>query len=503
MGSMNSLKLSTTTKLPKFSDKDALVIGVKPDSKGNPTAIIPTVLESSDLAAVVAQLNLSALGASSALESLTRYVTPSGVAVALIGLGKRALSVDDYRALAGAAVRQLGSFARIHMALEFAHQSSLVASFEGAAVANYEFVQFKGDTKPKRAITEISALTSLKLPKIEADRILVLSHAVHQTRDLVNTPPNDLFPAAVASAATKHAKDLPVKVTVWDEKKLQADNMVGILAVGAGSVRGPRLVKIEYAPKGAKKKLALVGKGITFDSGGLSLKPPTSMIGMKYDMTGAATVMQTVLAIAKLGLPVKVTAWLCLAENLPSGSATRPNDIIRYRNGKTVEITNTDAEGRLVLADGLISASAEQPDLIVDVATLTGAATVALGNRYAGLMGTSVAVEAVKDAAATAGELVWHMPLAPELKKNLEGETADLINAKLGNPAGGMLVGGLFLQEFVGVKRGSTDPEDILEWAHLDIAGPANNDVAAYGYIGKGASGSYVRTLVALAESMI
>ena len=503
MGTMNSLKLSTTTKLPKFTDRDALVIGVKPDSKGNPVAVIPTALESSDLAAVVAQLNLTALGASTSFESLTRYVTPSGVAIALLGLGKRELTVDDYRALAGAAVRQLGTFARVHFALDFAHQSALVASFEGAAVANYEFTLFKGDTKAKRVTSEISAITALKLPKVEAERILVLSQAVHQTRDLVNTPPNELYPAAVASAALKQAKDLPVKVTIWDEKKLQADSMVGILAVGSGSTRGPRLVKIEYAPKGAKKKLALVGKGITFDSGGLSLKPPTSMIGMKYDMTGAATVMQTVLAIAKLGLPIKVTSWLCLAENLPSGSATRPNDIIRYRNGKTVEITNTDAEGRLVLADGLISASAEHPDLIVDVATLTGAATVALGNRYAGLMGTGAAINAVKDAAAAAGELVWHMPLAPELKKNLEGETADLINAKLGNPAGGMLVGGLFLQEFVGTKKGSNDADDILEWAHLDIAGPANNDVAPYGYIGKGASGSYVRTLVALAESMI
>ena len=500
---MNSFKLSTSAKLPKLTDKDVLVIGLKTSDKGSPVAVIPTLLESSDLAAVVRQLNLASLGASATFETVTRYVTPSGTAIAFIGLGKRTSSVDDFRVLAGSAVRQLGSFAKVHLALDFPHQSALVAALEGAAVANYEFTAYKGDTKAKRVTSDISALTSLKLPKPEAERLLVLSQAVHQTRDLVNTPPNELFPAVVANVAQRQAANLPVKVTVWDEKKLAADGMVGILAVGMGSTRGPRLVKIEYSPRGAKKKIALVGKGITFDSGGLSLKPPTSMIGMKYDMTGAATVMQTVFAIAQLGLAVKVTSWLCLAENLPSGSATRPNDIIRYRNGKTVEITNTDAEGRLVLADGLISASAEHPDLIVDVATLTGAATVALGNRYAGLMGTSSAVEAVKDAAGNAGELVWHMPLAAELKKNLEGETADLINAKLGNPAGGMLVGGLFLQEFVGPKKGASDSEDIIEWAHLDIAGPANNDVAPYGYIGKGATGSYVRTLVGLAESMI
>ena len=500
---MTSLKLSTTQKLPKVSDKDVLVVGVRTSPSGDPVIEIPTLLESSDLAAVLEQINLKALGVSSILENLTRYVTPSGIGVALVGLGKRALGADDYRSLTGAAVRQLGAFSRIFVGLNFPYQGALLAALEGAAVANYEFTQFKGDSKAKRLTKEVTAITSLKLAKTEIDRVTIVSKAVHQTRDLVNTPPNELYPAVIASQSQRQGKDLPVKITIWDEKKLASDGMVGILAVGSGSTRGPRLVKIEYSPRGAKRKLALVGKGITFDSGGLSLKPPTSMIGMKYDMTGAATVMQTVFAIAELGLPVKVTSWLCLAENLPSGSATRPNDIIRYRNGKTVEITNTDAEGRLVLADGLISASAEHPDLIVDVATLTGAATVALGNRYAGLMGTQVAVDSVRDAAVAAGELVWHMPLAPELKKNLEGETADLINAKLGNPAGGMLVGGLFLQEFVGTKKNSTDSEDILDWAHLDIAGPANNDVAPYGYIGKGATGSYVRTLVALAESMI
>ena len=500
---MNPLKISATQKLPKLTEKDVLLVGVSTKGSGDPAIEIPALLESSDLYAVLEQINLKALGVSSAPESLTRYVSPSGTAIAFIGLGKRALSTDDYRSIVGAAIRQLGGFARVFIGLNFAHQSALLASLEGAAVANYEFTRYKGDAKAKRLTREVNAVTSLKLPKSEADRILILSHAVHQTRDLVNTPPNELYPAVVAAESQKQARDLPVKVTIWDEKKLASEGMVGILAVGSGSSRGPRLVKIEYSPRGAKKKLALVGKGITFDSGGLSLKPPTSMIGMKYDMTGAATVMQTVFAIAELGLPIKVTSWLCLAENLPSGSATRPNDIIRYRNGKTVEITNTDAEGRLVLADGLISASAEHPDLIVDVATLTGAATVALGNRYAGLMETPGAVASVHDAAAVARELVWHMPLAAELKKNLEGETADLINAKLGNPAGGMLVGGLFLQEFVGTKKNSSDPEEILEWAHLDIAGPANNDVAAYGYIGKGATGSYVRTLVALAESMI
>jgi leucyl aminopeptidase len=237
----------------------------------------------------------------------------------------------------------------------------------------------------------------------------------------------------------------------------------------------------------------LVGKGITFDTGGLSLKPAESMVGMKYDMTGAATCFQSVMAIAKLGLPIKVTGWLCLAENMPSGTAQRPDDVIRIRNGKTVEVLNTDAEGRLVLADGLSAAAEEKPDLIVDVATLTGAATIALGNRYAGLMGESSAVNDLEAAAKLAGELLWPMPLPEELRTILNSDVADIANVKIGNRAGGMLVGGQFLREFVPLE---------IPWAHLDIAGPAANAGSAYGYTPKGATGTMVRTLVMAAKSM-
>lgn len=496
---MTTSKTTVITKLPT-STKDAIVvIGVK--GKAQNLELTDSGIASSLVATGrLAGLNLEALGVSGAAESITRVQANDGTAVALIGLGSGELTVDGVRALGGAAARQLGSFTKVIFDLPMANAAQAGALLEGAAIGNYVFEDFKG-TKKGLKLKEIALVSNRKVSGSELERISVLAAAVHATRDLVNTPPNELFPAAVAAHVVKHAKAPSVKVTVWDEKKLAADKLVGLVAVGTGSSRGPRLVKIEYAPRGAKASLAFVGKGITFDSGGLSLKPPTSMIGMKYDMTGAATVYQAVMAIAKLGLNVKVTAYMCLAENLPSGTAARPNDIIRYRNGKTVEITNTDAEGRLVLADGLILASETNPDLIVDVATLTGAATVALGNRYAGLMGVGDGVERLKDAAHVAGEPVWHMPLAAELRKNLEGETADLINAKLGNPAGGMLVGGLFLQEFVGdrpAKKGAETTQ--IDWAHLDIAGPANNDVAPYGYIGKGATGSYVRTLVALAE---
>jgi leucyl aminopeptidase len=323
---------------------------------------------------------------------------------------------------------------------------------------------------------------------------------VFAARDLGNTPPNDLFPVSFAAAIKKAARGKNVTTEVWDVKRLTEEKCVGILNVGKGSVRPPRLVKIEYKPKGATKHLALVGKGITFDSGGLTIKPGLGMLDMKFDMSGAANVAHATLAIAELGLPIRVTAFMCLAENLPSGSALRPSDVIVYRNGKSVEVTNPDAEGRLDLADVLILASELKPDLIIDVATLTGAARVALGVRTAALMGTPNAVALVNGASTSAGEATWAMPLPKELKTLLKSEVADLVNSKLGNPTGSMLVGGHFLREFVGLKNKS-GPQ-LIEWAHLDIAGPANNEGAAYGYTPKGATGSMIRTLVQVAKTL-
>ena len=288
-------------------------------------------------------------------------------------------------------------------------------------------------------------------------------------------------------------------MTVLSHDDLTKGGFGGILGVGQGSTRGPRLVKVEYAPaEGAStlRHLALVGKGITFDSGGLSLKPPASMVGMKYDMTGAATVLAVAIAAARLGLPVRVTAWLCIAENLPSGSAIRPNDVLTIRGGKTVEVLNTDAEGRLVLADGLAAASEEHPDAIIDVATLTGAARVALGDRYVGTMGDEKLVGELVDVAKQVGETLWPMPLPAELRQLLNSEVADIANVKIGSTAAGMLIAGVFLQEFVGKSEDGSR----LPWAHLDIAGPANNDGAGYGYTGKGPTAVAVRPLLALAE---
>lgn len=314
---------------------------------------------------------------------------------------------------------------------------------------------------------------------------------VLMVRALINTPANDLWPQKLAETVQDHFKGSNVEVEIWDEQRLEKERCGGILAVGKGSVRPPRLVIMKY--RGGSKHLGLVGKGITFDTGGLSLKPADGMVGMKYDMAGSATVFGAISTIAKLQLAVNVTAVMAIAENMPSGQATRPGDVITMRNGKTVEVINTDAEGRLVLGDGLDVVAEYEPDHIVDVATLTGAATIALGNRYAGVMGHGEAVEKILEASASAEELLWHMPLPQELRQVLDSDIADLTNAKVGNRAGGMLVGGHFLAEFV-------KPEQ--SWAHLDIAGPANNSASAYSVNPPGATAVMLRSIVEMARSL-
>jgi leucyl aminopeptidase len=404
------------------------------------------------------------------------------------------------RELGAAAARQLGGAKEIIFDLPTDDDRDAVSILEGAMLGQYKFENvFTKASKNKEALAAVTAISSHKVSNQQIERSRALASAVERIRNLVNSPPNLLYPQSFADIVLAETKSSDLKVTVLDEKALKAQRFGGILAVGQGSSRPPRLVKIEYTPKKAKKHLALVGKGITFDTGGISIKPAASMVGMKYDMTGAATVYQAILAISALKLPVRVTSYLCLAENMPSGTAIRPNDVIEIRNGKTVEVLNTDAEGRLVLADGLSAASEEQPDLIVDVATLTGAARVALGDRYSALMGSADAVSAVEAAAFDSGELVWHMPLPVELRARLDTDVADIANAKIGSTAGGMLLAGVFLKEFIGCSKKTGQP---ISWAHLDIAGTANNESSAYGYTPKGATGVVLRTLVSVAEGM-
>lgn len=489
MVSMTKIKLALSETAPALSKTMAYVVGVTADSQN--VALAKSNLDSKFLSA----LNLDSLGVTGILGKATKVSGPNSSLLLLIGLGSDK-DLDSLRFIGGVAARELGGSEHVVIDVPLKSTSETLALYEGFLLGNYDFQNYK--SKPqKRSLAKLTILTKAKPKTSELSEVETVVSAVHACRDLVNQPANDLYPEVMSKQAKLASKGLPIKIKVWEEKDLISAGLGGIHAVGKGSSRPPRLVKLEYKPAGAKVSMALVGKGITFDTGGLSLKPAESMVGMKYDMTGAAAVMQALVAIARLGIKVKATAWLCLAENMPSGSATRPNDIIKIRNGKTVEVLNTDAEGRLVLADGLSMAVEESPDYLIDVATLTGAATIALGNRYAGLMGDLEAIKKVEKASESVGELVWHMPLPEELRPLLDSDIADIANVKIGNRAGGMLIGGLFLREFVG-----SDQANKPAWAHLDIAGPANNDAAAYGHTPKGATGVTVRTLIQLARDL-
>ncbi|WP_207456667.1 leucyl aminopeptidase [Desertivibrio insolitus] len=480
--------LSLSSSPASEIDGDVLVVGVR-QAKDAPELLVPDEA----LAAL-----LEPLGVTGAADEVVRAPGVGAArSVAFVGVGE-SVDADALRYAAGSATRQLRGLDTVVLELPVSGEHEAVAVLEGAAIGAYAFTAYRS-AAPSAAKSPASriVLAAQGVPDAALEQAAAVAEAVHTVRDLVNTPPLDLYPESLADFVQANSDGLEVEVLAHDE--LVAGGYGGILGVGQGSTRGPRLVKVVYSPEGAQKHLALVGKGITFDSGGLSLKPAASMVGMKYDMTGAATVFAVTRAVARLGLPIKVTAWLCIAENMPSGSAIRPNDVLRIRGGKTVEVLNTDAEGRLVLADGLVAASEEQPDAIIDVATLTGAASVALGNRYVGTMGDDELVGQVVQAAKSVGETLWPMPLPGELRALLASDVADIANAKPGNTAAGMLLAAVFLREFIGTREGS---DTRIPWAHLDIAGPANNAAGGYGFTGKGSTGVAVRALVAVAREL-
>ncbi|WP_394768155.1 leucyl aminopeptidase [Lacisediminihabitans sp.] len=484
-----------STDIAHSLSSDVLVIGVGSSDDG-------PVLHANAATFPALVSNLAAIGMTGAKDELVRVPVAAGEArsIALVGLGGGQPDAHALRYAAGTAARRLVGVESIVIDLPTTTDAEVLAVLEGAAIGAYSYTEYRASSldSTKRPASDVTVVSAAAPETDLAKRAAIVATAIHRVRDLVNAPPSHLYPESFASAVTEFADGLPLEVTILADDELAAGGFGGIVGVGAGSTRSPRLVKISYAPQGATKHLALVGKGITFDTGGLSLKPAASMVGMKYDMAGAATVMAVVLAAAELGIDTRITAWLCIAENMPSGSAIRPNDVLRMRGGKTVEVLNTDAEGRLVMADGLVAASEEFPDAIVDVATLTGAARVALGDRYAGVMGNDDFVAEVIAAADIAGESFWPMPLPTELRAALNSDVADIANARIGNTAAGMLVAGVFLQEFVGARR---DPaEGRIPWAHLDIAGSGTNPGGGFGFNAKGPTGMSVRTLLALAE---
>lgn len=480
-----------TVTHPARLDVDVLVVPVAAGPDG------PVLLDGATLPAALRSAALAGgLGVTGEADEVRRIPTAGAVkapVLALVGVGDATEpDLEQLRRAAGAAARQVTGVASLGLAFPADDAARLAAVVEGALLGGYVFDRYRAAAKDQRPVERIEVSTPLAKDKAvtrAAERAEVVARAVHAVRDLVNASPADLYPAAFADIAKAAAKGTKVKVTVLDEKALASGGYGGLVAVGQGSARPPRLVRVAYAPPRAKRTVALVGKGITFDSGGLSIKPAKSMETMKSDMAGAAAVLHTVLAAAALELPVAVTGWLCLAENMPSGTAQRPSDVITQRGGTTVEVLNTDAEGRLVLADGLVAAREEKPDAIVDIATLTGAQIVALGPLVSAVMGTAGMPDTVVEAARAAGEQFWPMPLPVELRASLKSSVADLAN--IGDRSGGMLVAGLFLKEFVAD----------VPWAHLDIAGPSFNEHEPWGYTPRGGTGVGVRTMLALLEA--
>ncbi|MFF8768845.1 leucyl aminopeptidase [Kitasatospora sp. NPDC015120] len=489
--------LSVSTSAAASLRADALVIGVAKGPKG--IALAPgaeAVAEAFEgkLAEV-----LSTLGATGAEGETVKVPSPAGLKAALVlavGLGDAAeggYELEALRRAAGVAARTLAGAKKAALALPAESADEIEAVALGALLGSYAFGTYKnnGGKEPVGELVLLSTRKGSKEAKAAVERALVVGEEMNRARDLVNTAPNDLNPKSFAALAQAAGKEHGLKVEVLDEKALLKGGFGGLLGVGNGSVNPPRLVKVAYTHPKARASLAFVGKGITYDSGGISLKPAGHNETMKCDMAGAAAVFAAVVSAKRLGLQVNVTAWLALAENMPSGSATRPGDVLRMYGGKTVEVLNTDAEGRLVLADAIVRAGEENPDVIVDVATLTGAMMMALGSRTFGVMANADELrDSLHTAAGEVGEQSWPMPLPAELRKGMtESTVADLAN--MGERMGGGLVAGLFLKEFVA---------EGIDWAHLDIAGPAFHEGAPFGYTPKGGTASAVRTLVRFAE---
>ncbi|WP_432049163.1 leucyl aminopeptidase [Streptomyces asiaticus] len=506
---MTALTLSTSSAAALRAD--AVVVGVAKGAKGPVVAVGAEAVDKAfggKLAAV-----LETLGATGAEGEVTKLPAASGLkapVVLAVGLGEVPAKGDGYdaetlRRAAGAAARALSGSKKGAFALPIEDPAGATAVAEGALLGAYTYDKSNGngnggsakgkdkDKKNNGPLAEVALVGGKprdKAYKAAVERATALVAEVNRARDLINTPSNLLNPASFAAEAVAAAKEHGLKTEVLDEKALKKGGYGGILGVGQGSDAPPRLVRIAYTHPKAEKTLALVGKGITYDSGGISLKPAGHNETMKCDMSGAAAVFATVVTAAKLGLRVNLTGWLALAENMPSGSATRPGDVLSMYGGKTVEVLNTDAEGRLVLADAITRAGEEKPDAIVDVATLTGAMVLALGNRTFGIMTNDEAFRTtLHEIAGEVGEPSWPMPLPDHLRKGIDSPVADLAN--MGERMGGGLVAGIFLKEFVA---------DGITWGHLDIAGPAFNESGPFGYTPKGGTGAAVRTLVRLAE---
>lgn len=429
--------------------------------------------------------------------------------VIIVGLGKEGeLSLEDLRRAVGGAMKKLhGSTAR-EVAVSFCEAKGASAAecaqamAEGAVLASYQYVKYKAAEAQKHAEKGIKKLTivlpdSRTVRPVEAGvaRALLLSRAAVYARDLVNEPASICTPKHLAEHAQKLAEANPkrIRVEIFDRAEAKRRGMAAFLAVAQGAAEEPYFIHLTYRPAVARrKKIALVGKGITFDSGGLQIKPDSAMQTMKLDMSGAAAVLAVFSVLPELTPPHEIHGCIAATENMPGGKAYKPGDIVRAMNGKTIEIGHTDAEGRVTLADSLSFAAKLRPDAIIDLATLTGACMVALGEEIGGLMANNRRLaEKVLAAGEQAGEKFWELPLVPEYKKLVQSHVADLRNSS-STRYGGAITAGLFLEEFVAG----------IPWAHLDIAGPAYAEREMAPYIPLGGTGFGARTILELLRNL-
>ena len=410
----------------------------------------------------------------------------------LIGVGDVAqVTPNSLRTFAAATARVCARFESVatslHQVGKGTAKANAQAVVEGMALALHRWVDLKNDKSGLAALTSVTLVAGDKTTVVKSgmEMGIATSRAVCIARDFANTPPSHLTARQFADAAVRIAGESGLDVTVYNRDQLKAMGCGGMVGVNAGSVEPPRMVKLVYKPVGAKGKVVLVGKGVMYDSGGISLKPSdASHASMKMDMSGAAAVLATMGALRDMKVKTQVTAFLMCTDNLPSGSAMKLGDVLVMRNGKTVEIHNTDAEGRLVLADGLSLGTEMKPDAMIDIATLTGACMGALGKKMAGVLGNnSGVIEQVKASSGRTDELVWELPLFADYRKLLDSNVADMRN--IGGPLAGATTAALFLKEFVGNTP----------WAHLDIAGPMEAD-GDDGWLNRGATAFGTRLLI-------
>jgi len=490
--------VTIATSLPKRGLGSAVLIVpvvTGPDSDGSPKVVGGPFLDAEAIGEI--EVGLRALGAKGGADQVTRLHVPSlpvGSVLAVgLGAARDEWPAEVIRRAAGVASRSLSGVEAVVTTMTELH---LEAAIEGLILGSYRFTEFRSaKTAPKDpALAKITALSTASGAKKDAARATAISTAVNTARDLVNTPPSHLFPAEFAKRAKALGEAAGLEVEVLDDKALTKAGFGGIVGVGKGSSRPPRLVRLTYRGAKAKKgkRVALVGKGITFDTGGISIKPAASMHHMTSDMGGAAAVIATVVLAAQQELPIDVIATVPMAENMPSSTAQRPGDVLTQYGGTTVEVLNTDAEGRLILADAIVRACEDKPDYLIETSTLTGAQTVALGARTPGVMGSDEFRDRVAALSQGEGENAWAMPLPDELKDDLKSSVADLANVSSQRFAG-MLVAGVYLREFVA---------DGVQWAHIDIAGPAYNTSGPWGYTPKGGTGVPTRTMFAVLEDI-